>query len=76
MKKNICGKVYDTEKAAVVKKLTFGQFGDPDGYEKTLYFQTDIEKYFVYTNGGADSPYPEESIKRISEEKAVSEFGL
>ena len=76
MKKTICGKVYDTETAVVVKKLTFGNFGDADGYEKTLYFQTDIEKYFVYTNGGVDSPYPEENIKRISEEKAVSEFGL
>ena len=76
MKKTICEKVYDTEKAAVVKKLTFGKFGDPDGYEKTLYYQTDIEKYFVYTNGGENSPYPGENIKRISEEKAVSEFGL
>lgn len=76
MKKTICEKVYDTEKSAVVKKLTFGKFGDPDGYEKTLYYQTDIEKYFVYTNGGENSPYPGENIKRISEEKAASEFGL
>lgn len=76
MKKTICGKVYDTETAVVVKKIVHGAFGDPDGYEETLYYQTDIEKYFVYTNGGETSPYPQENIKRISEEKAVEVFGI
>ena len=69
MKKIICKVEYDTELSAVVKKKTFGSFGDPAGYEETLYV-TAAGKYFLYTNGGTESIYPEEGIKRMSAAKA------
>lgn len=69
MKKIICKVEYDTETATVVEKRTFGQFGDPAGYEETLY-QTPNGKFFLYVNGGAESIYPEENIKRLSADKA------
>ena len=70
MKKIICGKSYDTECSTIVKKYTFGSFGDTDGYEETMY-QTDDGYYFIYTNGGEDSKYKKEDIKRAS--KAAAE---
>ena len=69
MKKIICKVEYDTEASTIVEKRTFGSFGDTDGYEETLYV-TDGGKYFLYTNGGVDSIYPEENIKRLSAAKA------
>ena len=69
MKKIICKVEYDTEASTIVEKRTFGNFGDTDGYEETLYV-TDSGKYFIYTNGGVDSIYPEENIKRLSAAKA------
>ena len=65
MKKVICKVEYDTENAVIVEKRTFGEFGDPAGYEETLY-QKEDGKYFLYVNGGADSKYPTEDIKRMS----------
>ena len=65
MKKIICKKTYDTEASTIVKKYTSGSFGDPCGYEETLYV-TEDGFYFVYENGGADSIHPQESIKRIA----------
>ena len=59
MKKIICKKEYDTEASVIVKKLTSGEFGDPKGYEETL-----------YVNGGADSVHPKEDIKRMSKKVA------
>ena len=73
MTKTICGKTYNTDESTVVKKLTFGSFGDPDGFEETLYI-TEDGKYFFYTNGGKDSKYPKEDIKRAS--KAAAEKWL
>ncbi len=72
MQKIICKKLYDTETSEIVKKVTCGEFGDPCGYEETLYVTKD-GFYFLYTNGGADSIYPQESIKRMSA-KAVKEW--
>ena len=69
MKKIICKVEYDTETAEVVLKTVSGEFGDPTGYEETLY-KTPAGKYFLYVNGGAESIYPEENIKRLSEAKA------
>ena len=69
MKKIICKVEYNTETATLVKKNAFGAFGDANGYEETLYV-TDGGKYFLYVNGGAESKYPEENIKRMSAEKA------
>ena len=69
MKKIICKVEYDTENASIVEKRTFGEFGDPAGYEETLYVTADGQ-FFLYVNGGADSVYPEENIKRMSAAKA------
>lgn len=69
MKKIICKKEYDTDNASLVKKVTYGDFGDPQGYEETLYV-TEGGNYFLYTNGGADSPYKKEDIKRMSKANA------
>lgn len=72
MVKVICKKEYNTETAEIVKKVTVGEFGDPAGYEETLYVTAD-GYYFLYTNGGEDSAYPTESIKRMSK-KAAEEW--
>lgn len=69
MKKTICKVDYDTETSTVVKKVTFGQFGDADGYEETLYV-TENGKYFLYVNGGCESIHPTEDIKRMSKANA------
>ena len=69
MKKIICKVEYDTEKSEIVQKYTNGNIGDPTGYEETLYV-TENGKYFLYTNGGAESVYPEEGITRMSAAKA------
>ena len=73
MKMIICKVEYDTENATIVEKRTFGAFGDPAGYEETLYV-TEDGYYFLYTNGGADSAYSAENIKRMS--KAAAEAWL
>ena len=69
MKKIICKKEYDTDKSEIVKKITSGEFGDPTGYEETLY-KTESGSYFLYVNGGAESKYAKEDIKRMSAAKA------
>ena len=69
MKKIICKVEYDTEKAELIRKVTNGYFGDPAGYEETLY-KTEGGKFFLYTNGGEASPYAKEDIRRMSAEKA------
>lgn len=63
-------KTYDTETATVVKKVTFGAFGDPAGYETTM-FQTPEGDFFLYTNGGSESAYKEEKITAYSKAKAA-----
>ncbi|MGN0822488.1 MAG: hypothetical protein ACI4NG_01815 [Candidatus Gallimonas sp.] len=62
-------KVYDTETATVVKKVTSGAYGDPAGYETTLY-QTKEGDYFLYTFGGEASPYAKETITAYGKAKA------
>ena len=58
MKKIICKVEYDTETATLVAKHTCGEFGDPAGYEESLYV-TESGKFFLYVNGGEESLYPE-----------------
>ncbi len=69
MKKIICKVEYDTEAAELVMKKTGGVPGDPAGYEESLYKMPD-GKLFLYVNGGPESPYTEENIKRVSAAKA------
>ena len=61
--------VYDTNTASIVKKVTSGYWGDPAGYETTLYV-TEGGDYFLYTFGGADSPYAKETITAMTKAKA------
>ena len=68
MKKLICKVEYDTEASELVAKRTSGEFGDPAGYEETLY-ETADGKFFIYVNGGAESIYPTEDIKRLAKDK-------
>ena len=69
MNKTICKVNYDTEKSTLVKKVTVGYYGDPAGYEEIL-FVTEKGNYFLYVNGGAESIYPTEDIKRMGKAKA------
>ena len=69
MQKTICKKVYDTQTSTLIKKVTWGEYGNPAGYEESLY-QTETGNYFLYTNGGAESKYTKEDITRMSAEKA------
>ncbi len=68
MQKIICKKVYDTENATLIKKVTFGSFGDPNGYEESLYQSAD-GLFFLYVNGGESSKYAKEDIIRMGAEK-------
>ncbi len=63
-------KVYDTDTATVVKKVTSGVYGDPKGYEETMY-QTPEGDYFLYTNGGAESGKTEK-ITSVCKAKALA----
>ena len=69
MKKIICKVEYDTDNAMLVAKYTEGVFGDPIGFEESLY-QTEDGKYFLYVNGGKKSKHTKEDIVRMSAEKA------
>lgn len=71
MKKIICKKEYDTETATLIKKYTCGAYGDPAGYEETL-FQTPAGLYFLYVRGGETSPYPTEDIQRLAKVKVAA----
>lgn len=71
MKKTISGKIYDTKRANLIKKYTMGTFGDPAGYEESLY-QTESGNYFLFTSGGKNSQYKEPDIKRMSRPVAES----
>ena len=69
MKKVICNVEYDTDASELIQKKAFGEFGDPKGYEETLY-KTQGGKLFLYQFGGPESDYPVETIKRMSPAKA------
>lgn len=68
MKKVICKKEYDTETATLIQKHTYSYYGDPAGYEESLY-QTPGGLYFLYVKGGEASPYPNEDILRLARTK-------
>ncbi len=60
---------YDTNTASVVKKVTSGAWGDPAGYEMTMYV-TEAGDYFLYTFGGEASAYKKEAITAYTKAKA------
>jgi hypothetical protein len=62
--------VYDTDKSTELETRAFGAFGDPAGYEETLY-QNKQGFHFVMGKGGDQSPYAEgEDIRPLSEDEA------
>ncbi len=61
MKKIIKKKTYNTDTAKEISRITFGAFGDPDGYEEILY-ETRKGDRFIYGIGGKESKYPVETI--------------
>jgi len=63
-------KIFDTDTATLIKKVTFGAYGDPAGYETTMY-QTPDGDYFLYVNGGDLSQYPTEKITSVCKAKAL-----
>ncbi len=65
MQKTLANKLYDTETATLIHSRTVGAYGDPAGYEETLY-RTPDGYFFLYTNGGEASPYTKEDIRRMS----------
>ena len=71
MQKIICKKVYDTDNAILVKKVTYGAFGQTDGWEESLY-QTHSGHFVLYVNGGTDSKHQKEDITRMSAEKKTA----
>ena len=68
MKKIICKKEYDTETATLIKAYSFGELGDPAGYEEDLY-QTPGGLYFLHVGGGEESPYAEEDVQMFAKTK-------
>lgn len=62
-------KTFNTETATVVKKVTCGTFGDPAGYEMTMYMTPEGD-YFLYTNGGEESAYAAEKIASYTKANA------
>ena len=68
MQKIICKKEYDTETATLIKKYTYSYFGDPAGYEESLY-QTPGGLYFLHVLGGESSIHPQEDILRVAKTK-------
>ena len=68
MQKTICKKLYDTETATLIKAYSFGNLGDPNGYEEDLY-QTPEGLYFLHVGGGETSLYPTEDILRLAKTK-------
>ena len=62
--------IYDTTKAEALGNKTYSYYGDPAGYEETL-FKTKGGLFFLWGIGGADSPYNAgEDIQPISKGEA------
>ena len=62
--------IYDTSKAEALGNRIFSYYGDPAGYEETLY-KTKGGLYFLWGVGGSESPYDQgEEIRPISADEA------
>lgn len=72
MQKKIGRKVYDSEKAEYIGDQTVGYFGEDYGFRETLYRKAK-DDFFIVGLGGANSPYPEESLAVLDME-AVEEW--
>lgn len=70
MRKKIGRKIYDTDKSKELGKDVQGTFGDPAGFEETLY-KKGSKDYFLLVTGGELSQYPKEDIIPLEFEDAV-----
>lgn len=61
----------DTSVAKRVDSRSFGNYGDPAGYEETLY-RNRRGYLFVYGVGGPASPYPTETIVSVRDASSGS----
>ena len=65
-------RMFDTERSTMLGTRPFGNFGDPAGYEETLY-QNKQGLYFVVGKGGEGSPYADgEDIRPLTDEEAAA----
>ena len=63
-------RVYDTEKAEALGSRSYGYYGDPAGYEETLY-KTKGGLFFFWGIGGEESPYNNGAdVRPVSEDEA------
>lgn len=70
MKSTALKTAFDTKSSELLKKITAGSYGDPTGYEETLFLSAD-GTYFVYANGGEKSVHPKESFTKITKARAL-----
>ena len=70
MIKQTKNKTYDTDTATLIKQVNFSYYGDPKGYQTSLY-QTPDGSYFLYAYGGSESAYSQETITAIGKKKAA-----
>ena len=69
MKAIINRKTYNTETAEKQGEIFVSVFGDPAGYEESL-FKTKKGVFFLYGKGGSESKYKEEAITPLTKEQA------
>jgi hypothetical protein len=69
MKTIINKKTYDTDKDEHVGFKYVGVFGHLNGYEEQL-FVTKKGQFYIYGAGGPESPYPEATIRLLTNEEA------
>lgn len=63
-------RVFDTKTAELLGNRAYSYYGDPAGYEESLY-KTKGGLYFLWGMGGADSPYSAgEDINPVTEKEA------
>jgi hypothetical protein len=62
-------KTYDTDVDTKLGTKTVGAFGQPDGYEESLYVNAGGNHY-LYGVGGPESPYAEPVIKKALKKEA------
>lgn len=74
MRKKIGRKVYDTDKSEYVGRNAEGSYGDPTGFEESMYKKAKGD-FFLLVSGGPESQYPEEDILPLALEDAVEWIG-
>ena len=69
MKKIIAKKTYNTDTEIKLGEISVSYYGDPEGYQEILY-KTKTGNHFIYGIGGANSIYPQETIKAFTQDEA------